>query len=98
MTFTLCLITSLFFITILSLPLFSKSKNKIPWTFITNNKESLVNLKNDILNQYKKDELCFAKELLSKAEWGQRKQFLTERYIEVSEKIDWIKEHESPKT
>jgi len=52
-------------------------------------------LKKIVLNRYVSDENAFNDGAISKSEWNQRRQFLTNRYIDLSRRLDYLMDDES---
>lgn len=53
--------------------------------------EKAAKLKKAVLKRYLVDEEAFKGGAISSNEWNQRRQFLTNRYIDLSRRLDFIK-------
>ena len=55
-----------------------------------NDPEKARRLKKTVLTRYLSDENAFREGAISKSEWNQRRQFLTNRYIDLSRRLDFL--------
>lgn len=53
----------------------------------------LRELKQLVLNRYLKDEQAFMNGEISRSAWKQRQQFLSNRYLDLSRRLDFLKGH-----
>lgn len=89
----LCIVTSLFFVFFLVLPLLVvSSKEKQCYTMVVDNLAKLNKIKYDILSEYVGAQDCLDEGNLSNTEWAKRQRDLEERYISTVQRIHWITE------
>ena len=91
MTFLLCLLSSALVLGFLMLPFFVGPGGKLFAHSALNSAPSLEHMKQGLLSNYIKGEDLFQQHKISKREWEQRQQFLTNRYLEASRRLDYIR-------
>ena len=91
MTFILCLMTSLLVILLILAPFLMGAGGQLSAHASVSNEESLTTMQKSLLNHYLKNEELFASAQLRKREWEQRQSFLTNRYLDVSRRLDGIR-------
>ena len=91
MILILCALTSLLLTVFLLSPfLLGPGGSLLPSSTI-DSEEILEGMKKNILLSYLKYETLFNQKLLNKKEWDQRQNFLTNRYLDVTRRLDWLR-------
>jgi hypothetical protein len=71
-------------------PLFLARDGALASASSLNSPERLLATKNAILKRYIEDEKTFEDKKISKIVWEQRKQYLSNRYIDAARRLDYI--------
>jgi len=91
MIFILCVLTSLFVLSFLFIPFFVGPGGQLSANASLESEESLEGMQKSLLEHYVKNERLFANSQLRKREWEQRQSFLTNRYVDITRRLDWIR-------
>lgn len=90
------LLLAFFLISVILAPFFfGKGGLLLPSAAITDQKK-ILEMKEIVLNQYIKDETAKNQKQITKTEWEKRREFLTNRYLDLSRQYDFL--HHSQKT
>jgi hypothetical protein len=84
-------ITSVAALLIILSPFFLGSGGTLQAASSINSPNKLEAIKKSILLRYIEDERAFDEKRLTRLAWEQRKQFLTNRYIDSSRRLDYIR-------
>ena len=88
--FIFAFIVALFALTIILSPLIIGKGGRLASASSLNSPERLVATKTAILQRYIEDERSFDAKKVSKMVWEQRKQYLSNRYIDAARRLDYI--------
>lgn len=83
-------IISLVAVLVVLSPLFLGKGGTLASASSLNSPERLVAIKNAILKRYIEDERSFEEKKINKLIWEQRKQYLSNRYIDAARRLDYI--------
>lgn len=87
----LCILTSILVLAFLLSPFFIGPGGKMFAHSSLASEESLVQIQKSLLANYLKCEELFEKNALRKREWEQRQTFLTNRYLDITRRLDVIR-------
>ncbi len=91
MILILCLLTSLLVIVFILAPFALGAGGQLNANASLASEESLVKMQRSVLENYLRNEQLFANDQLRKREWEQRQSFLTNRYLDISRRLDRIR-------
>lgn len=88
MTTLLCILTSVLIFAFLLSPFVLGAGGKMLAHSSLSSEDSLKQMQKQVLQNYVKCEELFEKNLLNKREWEQRQNFLTNRYLDATRRLD----------
>ncbi|RZA27044.1 MAG: hypothetical protein EOP10_01525 [Proteobacteria bacterium] len=88
--FIFAFIVSIITVVFVLLPLLVGKGGQLASASSQNSPERLKAMKEALLKRYIEDEKAFDSKAIPKLVWDQRKQFLTNRYIDAARRLDYI--------
>src|SRR6478736_5383730 len=84
-------VLSLVAVIIILLPFFVGSGGRLQAAASINSIEKLEAVKKSILKRYIEDERAYDAKRINRLAWDQRKQYLTNRYIDAARRLDYLR-------
>lgn len=93
LVFLLCALLAIAVVIVVLSPFWLGSGGQLEMSSLVNDPDEAVQLKNQILQRYLKDETAYNACEMTKFEWQKRKQFLENRYIDITRRLDFLKKN-----
>lgn len=90
MLFFISILTGIIVLVVLALPFVLGKGGALQESHSVNSVERLERMREAILKRYLEDESAHQKKLISASVWKQRQQYLTNRFVDTSRRLDFL--------